>query len=356
MTSEPLPSHLPWYCMSCGASLIYTEISTVDGEGSASWKCSGCGKEDTDEWSEFHFTPIDQTDQSALESDIEFKPPSPDYPFMLPPPPPPPPPLSGGLAIPPTPSYFDIPEDARIVQEQFEREFKEHHKQYEALRRRIEADGVVAIVRAAHFPLFALNGFQGRFPFLSHGWGGSGWSPGETPRMLSSFSLTYTGPSYPNVTERIDIKQEDKESSPWLNLITDELHAFDADCIVRLLAGLPGGDEPDMHALWEGMAIYQYVNLETTRRAPVVRASIQLQSGEVASWVIRRFNAPLSLAHARAQIEDTIIDVGAIGRAAEEIENLLGQMTRLTPDSDVLDQIDRGLKAWKEYFQRGFQS
>jgi hypothetical protein len=257
--------------------------------------------------------------------------------------------------MPPTPSYFDLPEDARIVQEQFERGFQEHQKQYEALRRQIEADGVVAIVRAAHFPLFALNGFQGRFPFQSHGWG-CGWSPGKTPRMLSSFSLTYTGPGYPNVTERIDIKQEDKKDSPWLNLITDELQEFEADRIVRLLAGLPGGDEPDMHALWEGMAIYQYVNLETTRRAPVIRASIQLQSGEVASWVIRRFNAPLSLAHARAQIEDTIIDVGAIGRAAEEIENLLGQLTRLTPDSDVLDQIDRGLKAWNEYIQRGFQS
>jgi len=353
MTSEPLPPHLPWYCMSCGASLIYTEISTVDGEGSASWKCSGCGKEDTDNWSGgFDFTPIDQTDQSAPEPGIEFTPPSPDYPFMLLPPPPP---LSGDLAMPPTPSYLDIPEDARIVQEQFERELQEYHKQSEALRRQSEADGVVAIVRAAHFPLFALNGFEGRFPFLSHGWGWD-WSPGKTPRMPSSFSLTYTGPGYPNVTERIDVKQEDKESSPWLNLITDELQDFDAEHIVRLLAGLPGGDEPDMHALWEGMAIYQYVNLETTRRAPVIRASIQLHSGEVASWVIRRFNAPLSLAHARAQIEDTIIDVGAIGRAAEEIENLLGQLTRLTPDSDVLDHLDRGLKALHEAIQRGFQS
>jgi hypothetical protein len=74
------------------------------------------------------------------------------------------------------------------------------------------------------------------------------------------------------------------------------------------------------------------------------------------SFLFSARNAPLSLAHARAQIEDTIIDVGAIGRAAEEIENLLGQMTRLTPDSDVLDQIDRGLKAWNEYFQSGFQS
>jgi len=224
MTSEPLPSHLPLYCMSCGASLIYTEISTVDGEGSASWKCSGCGEEDKDNWSEFDFTPIDQTNQSAPEPDIEFKLPWPDYPVMLPPPPP----LSGGLAMPLTPSYSDIPEDARIVQEQFLKEIQERNKRYEALMRQIEAD--------------------------------------------------------------------------------------------------------------------------------VVQASIQMQSGEVASWIIRRFNAPLSLAHARANIEGTLCDVGAIGRAAEEIENLLGQLTRLTPDSAVLDQLDRGLKAWLEYIQRGFQS
>jgi len=71
--------------------------------------------------------------------------------------------------------------------------------------------------------------------------------------------------------------------------------------------------------------------------------------------MIRRFNAPLSLAYARAQIEDTIIDVGAIGRAAEEIENLLGQLTRLTPESVALDQLNHGLKAWDNYFKRGFQ-
>jgi hypothetical protein len=258
------------------------------------------------------------------------------------------------MAMPTTPSYIDN-EDARIVQEQVEREFQEHQKQYEALRRQIEADGVVAIVRAAHFPLFALNGFQGRFPFQSHGWG-CGWSPGKTPRMLSSFSLTYTGPSYPNVTELFVIEQEDEESRPGLNLMTDESQAFDADRVVRLLAGLPVGEEPDMRSLWKGKAIYQYVNLETARRAPVVCPSIQLQSGDVASWTIRRFNAPLSIAHARANIEGTLCDVGAIGRAAEEIENLLEQLTRLTPDSDLLNQIDRGLKAWLENIQRGFPS
>ena len=88
-----------------------------------------------------------------------------------------------------------------------------------------------------------------------------------------------------------------------------------------------------MLALWQGMAIYQYVNIEAASRTPVIRASIQAQSGEVVSWKIWRFNAPLPIVYARAQIENTIIDVGAIGPAAEEIEELLGQLTRLTPEA-----------------------
>lgn len=65
---------------------------------------------------------------------------------------------------------------------------------------------------------------------------------------------------------------------------------------------------------------------------------------------------PLPLAYARAQIENTILDVGAFGPAAEEIEILLGQLTQLTPEGEVLDQINLGLKAWCEYFRRRFQS
>src|SRR5262245_33618867 len=184
MTGEPLSPLLPQYCMLCGASLNYTEIRTAAGQGSASWKCSGCGEEDTDNWSEFDFTADNQTDRSAPEPDIEFKPFSPDYRFILPPPPP------GGLTMPPTPSYFVNPEDARMIQEQLNREIREHGRRYEdeGFTLLKDADKVVAIVRAAHFPLFALNDLQGRFPFKSYGWGG-GWSEGKTPRSLSSFSL-----------------------------------------------------------------------------------------------------------------------------------------------------------------------
>jgi len=110
-----------------------------------------------------------------------------------------------------------------------------------------------------------------------------------------------------------------------------------------------------MLALWRGMAIYQYVNIEAASRTPVIRASIQAQSGEVVSWKIWRFNAPLPIVYARAQIENTIIDFGAIGPVAEEIEELLGQLTRLTPESAVLDQINFGARAWAEYLQRYYQ-
>ena len=65
---------------------------------------------------------------------------------------------------------------------------------------------------------------------------------------------------------------------------------------------------------------------------------------------------PLTLAYARAQIENTVLDVGAIGPAAEEIEILPGQLTQLTPESDRTDQINLGIKTWGEYFQRRFLS
>jgi len=111
-----------------------------------------------------------------------------------------------------------------------------------------------------------------------------------------------------------------------------------------------------MLALWRGMAIYQYVNIEAASRTPVIRASIQAQSGEVVSWKIWRFNAPLPIVYARAQIENTIIDFGAIGPVAEEIEELLGQLTRLTPESAVLDQLNLGARALAEHLQRYYQT
>ncbi|HEY7182254.1 MAG TPA: hypothetical protein VIC84_12585 [Blastocatellia bacterium] len=41
--------------------------------------------------------------------------------------------------------------------------------------------------------------------------------------------------------------------------------------------------------------------------------------GEVASWTLRQFDAPVPTVYARAQIENTVLEVGAIGPAAEEI-------------------------------------
>jgi hypothetical protein len=336
MPSEQLPPHLPRYCMLCGERLIYTEINTVAGEGEASWKCSGCGKEETTNWSEITFSPDDQADQSLPDTQFTSL-------------------ISDQMLMPPPPSYFDNPEDWPFAQEDFLSEFREYQMREITLQQQLETEGVAGIVRAAHFPLFALNDLRGRFPFKSYGWG-SGGSKAESAGPLSSFSLTYAGPDYPNVTERILIEEYDRESHPWLHLTTDEPQTYDARHIVRILANLPESEGRDMQALSEGMAIYQYVNLETVRRTPVARASIQLQSGEIASWAILRFNAPLPIAYAYAQIENTKIQIGAIGRAAEEIESLLEELTRLTQESVALDQLNLGRKAWDEYLRRRFQS
>jgi hypothetical protein len=325
--------------MLCGARLIYTEISKIAVEVKVSWRCSGCGKEQTGKWSEITFSTDDQGDQSSPDIQVT----SPISEYMLMPPPPPP------------SSYFDDPEDSPMNQEESARAFQEHQMQYMALHQQFETAGIAGIVRAAHFPLFALNDLRERFPFKSCAWGG-GWPKAESAGVVTSFGLTYAGPDYQNVTERIVIEQEDRQSHPRLHHTTDKSETFDAHRIVRILANLPDPEAPDMQALCECKAIYQYVNLDTVRRAPIVHASIKLQSGESASWAIQRYNAPLPIAYAHAQIEDTMIDVGMIGPAAEEIESLLGEWMRLTPESVALDQLNLALKAWAEYVQRRFQS
>jgi hypothetical protein len=342
MTIDPLPHHLPMYCMFCGTRLTYTEIREVAGEGSASWKCTGCGRENTNQWEGIEFIPVDQTDQSSteIETDIEIDALSPDYPFPLPPPP---------------PSFFDNSEAGRVIYEQYMKEHLEYQKHYEALSRQIEADGIAALLKAMHFPLFALIDIRERFPFTSYQWGG-GWGTGKTQLLLSNIDLRYEGPDYPKNTERIAIDQRGKEINPKSRLIDRASHPIHTSYIVNFLASLTGTEEPTMQALHQGMAIYQYVNIGAILLTTAVHTSIKAQSGEVVSWSIWRFNAPLPLVYAGAQIENTTISVGAIGPAADEIENLLGQLTRLTPESAVLDQVDLGARAWKEYLQHFYRT
>jgi hypothetical protein len=306
MTTGSLPPLISRYCIICGALLTFTDITTSAGQGQASWTCSRCGDKSGVGWTEF------SSSKAQRRSDDQLMPP-PQFPAVAP--------------MPPV-----IPDAARAAQ-----------AQTKALQQQIDAHGVVAIVQAAHFPLFALSDIHGRFLPQGHGWGGGEWSEGKVPRPLSSFHLEYAGPSHQHVAERIIIGQEDREAHPQFS-------------IAEFLADLPDPDVPGLRLLWEGGAIYQFVNVETVREAPVVYARIELQSGEAVLWSIRRFNAPLPIAHAQAQIERTRIDVGAIGPAAEDLEQVLGHLTQLTPESATLDQLNQGLQAWSAYLQHHYWS
>jgi endonuclease IV len=179
---------------------------------------------------------------------------------------------------------------------------------------------------------------------------------GKTQLLLSNLDLRYEGPDYPKNSERIAIDQRGKEINPKSRLIDRASHPIHTSYIVNFLASLTDTEEPAMQALHQGMAIYQYVNIGAILLTSAVHTSIQAQSGEVVSWSIWRFNAPLPLVYAEAQIENTTISVGAIGPAADEIEDLLGRLTRLTPESAVLDQVELGARAWNEYLQHFYRT
>lgn len=337
MSADPLSLHLPMYCKNCGASLTYTE---------ASWKCNGCGKEGTYDCDVIEFIWEDETEQSStdIEESVQF---DSGIPIILPPPPPRP------------SSFSDDLEDAPMIdEEEYERiriEHLEQLKQNKALTRQIEAEGIVAIVRSAHFPLFALSNIRERFPFLSYGFR-SEVAAGEATQLVGTFNLGYEGPNHPKNTERITINQKSKEGKSAFILIAGEFKLLYTDYVISFLAGLTGSEDPSMLALWQGKAIYQYINREVMRRTPAVSISIKAQSGEVVSWGVWRFEAPLPLIYAVAQIDNTMIEIGAIGPAADEIENLLGQLARLTPGSAILDQTDQSVRAWAEHLKHYYRT
>src|SRR5262245_38829127 len=100
MENKPSSPTFPRYCILCGASLTYSEMTLTDGQEKTSYRCSGCGNEG---------------------------------------------------------AYFRKPEKSGIAPGRPAKELQEHQRQYVKFTRRIRAEGVSAIVRAAHFPLFVLN-------------------------------------------------------------------------------------------------------------------------------------------------------------------------------------------------------
>jgi len=309
MTAGSLPPNTSHYCINCGAPVTFTNLTVSGGQGEVSWVCSGCGDKSGFSWTEASFS-------------------------------------SDGQPMPSPPLSVVLPAATLDA-----------NAQPEAARRRIDAHGIADIIRAARFPLFVLGDVHGRFLPQGHGWEGFGWFEGRAPRPLSGFHLTYVGPSYQRVEERIVIEQEDQESHLQLSWIADESRTLiEARRIAWFLAGLPVPDAPSLRPLWEGDSIYQFVNVKTTRQAPVVSERIEMRSGEVVLWTIRRFNAPLPIAHAQALIGRTRIDVGAIGSAADDLDHILGYLTRLTPESEAMHHLSQGLQAWSAYLWPGAEA
>src|SRR5262245_24706124 len=314
----------PHYCSACGEKLKYYQVNK-GGKQVIRGVCSGCGKGgesfsdplSSEELADMMF-PDKGHLPSSLTSDMIFG-------LTLPPPPPPPP------------------------------------SQLLALGQEFETYGFGVIVMAAHFPLFVLADLEERFfpEDLSY----AGGRPGDPMQhVLSGVTLSYAGPSYEQITERIIIEQEDAESLTgdgsattfWAeesdyfsgqadqqepSSIADLSNDLDAFDTVWFLARFIGTDEASMRSLMEDMS----------RQLPADDMRIEHGSGEVSSWAIRRFKAPLEITYAQSQIDNTRIKLGAIGAAGDDIESLLSRLTRLTPDSALADNLNEGWKAWTKY-------
>src|SRR6266498_278423 len=325
----------PRYRSNCGEELKYDQVIKGGKQVGTSVVCIGCGEGSTsfsDSLSSEELTDLMFPDKDHLPPFLT----SDMISGLAPPPPPPPPPL---------PSQF-------LAVEEF------------------ETYGFGVIVMAAHFPLFALADLEERF--FPEGLSYAGCRPGDPlQHVLSGVTLTYAGPSYEHITERIIIEQEDAESLMgdesvdfWaeesdffsgqadqqeLSSIADLSGDLDARHTVWFLVSLLDPDAPNMRSLLEGMSIHQYINSNAVRQTPAVDVRIEHGSGEVSSWTIRRFKAPLPIAYAQAQIDNTRIKLGAIGTAGNDIENLLSHLTRLTPESALADKLNEGWEAWREY-------
>lgn len=321
MFGDPLTAH---HCSACGAELKYYQVNK-GGKQVIHVVCSGCGEGGasfSDPLSSEELVDLMFPDKERLPSSL-----TPDMIFSLTLPPPPP----------PLPSQFL------------------------ALGEELETYGFGAIVMAAHFPLFALADLEKRFfpQDLSY----AGGRPGDpSQHVLSGVTLTYAGPSYDRITERIVIEQEDVESLTgdesattfWAeesdfisgqadqqepSSIADLSNDLDAFDTAWFLTPFIGTDEADRRSLMDDMS----------RQPPAVDVRIEHGAGEVSLWTIRRFKAPLAITYAQAQIDNTRIKLGAIGAAGNDIESLLSHLTRLTPDSALADKLNEGWKAWTEY-------
>jgi hypothetical protein len=313
----------PHYCSACGKELKYYQVNE-GGKQVIRVVCSGCGEVgasfsgplSSEELADLMFPDKDHL-PSSLTSEMIFG--------LTPPPPPPP-----------------LPSQLIVLGQEF------------------ETYGFGVIVIAAHFPLFALADLEERFfpEDLSFA-GGRHGDPSQ--HVLSAVTLTYAGPSYENITERIIIELEDVESLTgdesttfWAeesdffsgqadqqepSSIVDLSNDLDAFDIAWFLAPFVGADEASLRSLVE----------DISRQPPTVGVRIEHWSGEVSSWAIRRFKAPLAITYAQAQIDNTRIKLGAIGAAGDDIESLLSHLTRLTPGSALADKFDEGWKACTEY-------
>ncbi|MCH8876488.1 MAG: hypothetical protein IIA89_06650 [Chloroflexi bacterium] len=316
MSETELPANLPRYCDMCGGRITVTVLERHERRGQAVLECSACGHKSGIGWSEGG-------------GEVDEKSPAGEWIYAG---------ESWGPAL-------KIDEEGNVTYEALTPkptlppdppELVEQREEYRQISQRADKYGINALLEAAQFPIFAFVDLEPRL--LPRGTSrGRRWTRGAPRRpALGKAGFLYVGPSYEEPTEGLTVENTDSETLPEAFTAGGFLDAQDASILLMNVAfGLL--DLPELH---EGRAIYRYVNQEAFGRADVLRPRVRLRSGEEAEWEVRRLTGPVAFGYAGTRIGRASIRIGAVGPVADDLESLLGQLTRLVIGSEEVSALD----------------
>ncbi|MCU0493695.1 MAG: hypothetical protein MUD01_19065 [Chloroflexaceae bacterium] len=299
MSKKSFPNYADRYCKWCGAALILQELQIRPEGREVTSTCSGCGKEDWQGWGGAGRSPF----ALALFEDGSSK----------------------AVRSPPHLTPLD-PEEA----ERWATESRERADRFSDLFRQ---RGVSLLVETYTIPLCALSSAARLLPRgLSYGTNGVTW--------------VYVGPNYaaPEEAVHLAVDTSTRNFPPDWRTLEPNLAAKEAISGSLRNALLHLNRFKHLSA---GEAFYQYLNINRFVQAPVSNVTVTLRSGETLSWHIKQFDQPVPMAFAWTLVEQTDVTVSAAGPCAKHMEELLAQLTRLTPGCPEIAHLDAGFAAYR---------
>lgn len=210
-----------------------------------------------------------------------------------------------------------------IVIPEMERDFRSVDERVRAvLEFRAEARerGIEFLLEEASWPVFLPVGIYPRLHLCRFDPGGNPDEHGEFRIVLKTFISTFVGPAGGEPNESLFIGN--RVGTRHVAFVIP----YVAEYMMRAVKSLPA-----MSEFISFGSIVEPANLEIIEAITPESLQTTLNSGDDVTWKIWRLKSPNHQAYASVEIRDTIVDVGAAGMAAKDINSLLSQFSLIAP-------------------------